>query len=104
MNREILNNIIDGHSWIKVKGSDSEETSVSTEHHIQETEFLIAKTRELAAKLIEVIDHTVSKGYKASSQKRFAMHPEFYEGKIAAYNELIDLINTTPVEVKEGNK
>ena len=63
MNIEQLNEIIDSYKWIKVKqiktvwskgiGDDNKYQELLN-HHIEETEFLISKCRELATELLEL--------------------------------------------------
>jgi len=59
MNKEELLKILSGYKWIKVKQPDfdgcdntREEFDMLDKHHIEETEFLINKCRELAAELL----------------------------------------------------
>jgi hypothetical protein len=62
MNKEQLQkeceNIINGYSWIKVKSfknsSNNDEFLKLEQHHIEETTFLINKTRELASIILEL--------------------------------------------------
>lgn len=71
LSKEELQQIIDGHDWIKVKKFNllsyvdafkeepgySEALDAFEEHHKEETEFLIDKCRELAKELLKREDN-----------------------------------------------
>lgn len=64
MDKEELEEIINSHSWIKIKKFDPKDSTLYVnnamelynkleEHHIKETEFLIDKCKELANELLK---------------------------------------------------
>ena len=60
MSKEELNEIIYSYKWIKVKkhtpwvsGTEGQKYKELEEHHIEETEFLISKCKELAKELLD---------------------------------------------------